>query len=269
MTIIENQEDFFNKNALMTKKTLDVNNFFHDSYVFKELKNGFYWLNDQKNILDYGCGSGQTIDLFLKFNHGFHGKICGVDIAEEAINCAKKDFPNYTFLKIFDNKIPEKKDESFDGCYIVHVLHHSRNHQEMFNEIHRVLEKNGKLFICDLSSNNFLVRLGRLCFNIMPGFIKNKFHNDLVVDGNIPQKYKVNIPLVLKQLSKSGFEIQEVGYGHLFIFLFSWPAIVFGMFDSKIFKKILPSLFKIENFLLKFKFFKKRSELFYIKCTKG
>jgi hypothetical protein len=51
--------------------------------------------------------------------------------------------------------------------------------------------------------------------------INEKFNNDLVVNGRIPEKYKVNFKFVIAQLKKSGFLIEEVGFGHLFFPIFN------------------------------------------------
>jgi len=264
--VIKNQKEFFNENASYEKPILSSPFFFE--YANKEQVDGFKWLGDAKSILDYGCGTGATIEAFSKVNSGGAYAFIGVDIAEMAIKKVKLNFPNDTFHLIDNNKIPLLPNESVDGAYLMHVLHHSYEHQEIFQEIYNKLKKDGKFLLNDLSSNNPFVKLSRSIFLFLPSFIKQRFSDDLVVEGGIPDKYKVNPEDVVSSLREVGFTIQQIGYGHLFPFLFAWLDRLVPLSNYRVIRVIYSALGHLEQTLLKYGFFKRFAEVFYIKCKK-
>lgn len=266
--IIKDQEYFFNINARIKKKS-KAKGFFY-SYVNKEHIEGFRWISDQKKILEYGCSTGTSLDLLSDYFNLKKHKITGVDIAGEAIKVAKKKYPYFNFYKISDNKIPQISKGSLDAVFMFHVLHHAENHSDIFKTIHSKLKKNGKFVINDLTSNNIFVNFGRFIFPMLAFALKNKFKDDLVVDGKIPEKNKLNIKKIKQQLIRSGFKIEEIIYGHLFLFVCGWFEDLTGLRASKI-KLLLPFfklLLKIEEHLLRYDFFKNNAHLLFIKCVK-
>lgn len=264
--ILEDQLRFFNENAVQEKPDLTASIF--KKYVNKEQTSGFSWLGERKRILDYGCGTGTSIDAFLKDNPCGKPVFTGVDIADLAIQKVRRRYPEFTFYSIKDNKIPLVKDGSMDGAYLLHVLHHSHEHDAIFKEIYSKLEKGGKFFLSDLSSNNPIIKLFRGIFLLSPDFIKRRFRDDLVVDGNIPEKYKVDPEAIINKLKETGFSIQEVGYGHLGLFFFIWMDRFVPLSRLAFFRGLYKTLESIEERLLKYRFFQKTAEVFYIKCIK-
>lgn len=264
--IITDQEDFFNQNALIEKDHLADDIF--SKYANKEQVSSLKWLDDKKVILDYGVGTATSIDVFLK-NHD-RGKYMfyGVDIAEQAIKKARKKYPEYKFYKISKNKIPQIKNNSIDGAYMFHVLHHARDHEAIFTSIYDKLNKNGKFLINDLSSNNAINKAGRNMFVHLPLFVKKRFGDDLVVGESIPEKYKVDTNEILKKLRKVGFRIEKVEYGHLFFFVFGWIDRFIPFSKSKIILVLYYHLISLETRLLQYQFFKNKAEVLVIKCKK-
>lgn len=265
--VIANQRLFFNLNAKKKLKGFFINKLF-TQYVNEEAVKCFNWIKNSKSILDYGCGIGDSINFFLQNLPKKKYTIYGVDIAENVIVEAKKKYPQFNFYKILNNKIPQINDNSLDAVIMFHILHHSRNHLNIFKEVYSKLKKNGKYLIIDLSSNNFLVNLGRFFFLYLPTFIKDKFNDDLVVDGNIPEKYKVDVNLVISQLKKSGFIIKELGYGHLFFFIFAWIDKFVPLSKNKMILYLYKKFINFEKYLLQYDFFNKQAEVFSIKCLK-
>ena len=265
--IIKDQEDFFNQASLHENAVSSKDDIF-SKYANKEQVSSFKWLSDCKRILDYGCGTGTSIDVFLKHRKKQNYMIYGVDIAQLALKKAKNKYPQYTFYKIDKNKIPQIINDSMDAAYMLHVLHHSKNHIEMFREIHSKLKIDGKFLINDLSSNNPINKTARSLFVHMPLFVKNRFSDDLVVGENIPEKYKVDIYTVLKQLQQVGFEIREVKYGHLFFFSFGWVDKFIPFSGLFLIRFIYDGMMKLENYLLRYDLFQKNTEVFVIKCIK-
>jgi SAM-dependent methyltransferase len=264
--IITDQELFFNQNALQ-QRIIDQENMFM-KYAQKEQVKGFDWLSNKKNILDFGCGTGNSIDLFF-YKRKIKGyKLYGVDIAQEAIKYVSKKYPDFKFFKISNNKIPQIMANGVDASYLLNVLHHARSHQEIFKEIYKKLDRNGKFFICDLCSNNPINKSARNIFVRMPKFVRDKFSDDLVVGEAIPEKYKVNVDDVVKQLKKVGFKIEEVSYGHLFFFVFGWIDRFIPLSKINFIQSTYQQLMKFEQWLLTFKIFQSRAEVFCIKCIK-
>jgi ubiquinone/menaquinone biosynthesis C-methylase UbiE len=264
--IIADQEEFFNQNAQCEKTPAKKSLF--TVYANKEQVDGFLWIADQKKILEYGCGTGTSLDIFFKNRRKDKYQIYGVDIAQLAINQARENYPEFSFYRISNNKIPQIKDGTLDAAFMFHVLHHADKYKDIFREIHKKLKKDGKFLINDLSSNNPFNRLGRALFVSMPRFVKRKFADDLVVGEDIPEKHKVNSIRVISQLEEVGFVIQEVGYGHLFFFIFGWIDRFISFSKIPTIINIYKQFVKIENVLLQYPFFQKYAEVFYIKCIK-
>jgi SAM-dependent methyltransferase len=264
--IVEDQHRFFNENAIQEKPDLTAAIF--KEYANKEQTSGFVWLGERKRILDYGCGTGTSIDAFLKDNPCGKPIFIGVDIADLAIQKVQQRYPEFTFYAIKKNNIPQVKEGSMDGAYLLHVLHHSHEHDAIFKEIYSKLEPGGKFFLSDLSSNNPIIKLFRSVFVLSPDFIKRRFTDDLVVDGNIPEKYKVDPKDIINKLKETGFSIQEVGYGHLGLFLFAWLDRFIPLSRLGFFRGLFKILSSIEEHLLKYRFFQNFAEVFYIKCIK-
>lgn len=265
--VIKDQKHFFNLQAKKKKNKIIFSNI--DSlYSNKEINNGLKWLNGSKKIIDYGCGEGTTID-YLTENIFTPNNITGVDISDEAILNSRKKYPNYDFKLITDNNLQDLRNDYYDACYLIMVLHHSHNHEKIFSQVKKKLKPGGKFFICDLSSNNIFVNIGRLLFKFMPNYVKKNFENeDLVIDGRIPEKFKVDIKAVKKTLESLDFKIVEVEYGHVFVFLLNWLDKFIPILRFFIFKKIYKYLWRFENMVLKTKIGKRNSEVFSIKCIK-
>lgn len=264
--IIQDQKAFFNANALLEKTK--KNSALFDAYVNKEQTEGFAWLSDCQRILDYGCGTGTSIDFFCKTNPGSAASFIGVDIADNAIKKIAEIYPQHEFHLIENNQLQSMQGRQVDGSYLLHVLHHSHEHQEIFNAIFAALLPGGKFFLSDLSSANPFINGARNVFTLLPDWIKNRFSDDLVVDGSIPDKYPVNISKVLYQLESAGFKIEKVGYGHLYCFLFDWLERFVSLSKLRPIHWLYKKLMYFEQYLLTKNFFQKQAEVFYILCSK-
>ncbi|MFA6296279.1 MAG: class I SAM-dependent methyltransferase [Patescibacteria group bacterium] len=269
--VIQDQKYFFDLNAQKEEKKVNKNNFFY-IYNTEIIYSGFNWLSDRKKIIDYGCGTGKNIEMFLDNTNDKSKSFIGVDISDEAIKKAKEKFTEkqYNFIKISNNKIPQIADMGTDGAYMICVLHHSHEHQAIFNEIYKKLKKNGKFYIVDLTADNIIVNFARNAFTILPKKFRNSFSDDLVVDGKIPEKYVVNINSVVQQLKQTGFEIQGIDKSELFLFIASWVEkfVPISCNDSNLYCKLLRKCHQLEKKMLKINYFNKRAHVFSIKCIK-
>ncbi len=264
------QEQFFDQNATKNER-VDSTTFFFP-YVYKQLMNCLSWLQGSHTILDYGCGTGTSIDAYLISNKETKPedvRFIGVDISEKSLEKARKQYPQGQFYKIVDHRVSQLQDGSIDAAFVSCVFHHTVEQQKILLEIYRVLKKGGKFFVCDLTESNPIINVGRAVFPILPNFIKDKFLEDLVVEGKIPDKERVVAEQVRVQMSEAGFDIIETGYGHLFFFLFIWLDKFIPLTKLSWERKLLARLEKLEDKLLKHPAFQKKAHFFYIKGIKN
>ncbi|MBW6491464.1 MAG: class I SAM-dependent methyltransferase [Lentimicrobium sp.] len=93
-----------------------------------------------KNLLDIGCATGEF--LMACKNRGF--EVSGVEPNKKAREIAAK----FHSLKIEDlQALSEFEDHTYDVISMWHVLEHVRDINQRFEEIHRLLKKDGVLII--------------------------------------------------------------------------------------------------------------------------
>ena len=106
----KNIKEYFNSEKYKRKKWLRKARIFHneDLLVLKEL------IPENSNVLELGCGNGHLL-AGLKPNRGV-----GLDISENLIKDAKKDYPDLKFYQGDIEKLPEviKKSVPFDFVLI-------------------------------------------------------------------------------------------------------------------------------------------------------
>jgi ubiquinone/menaquinone biosynthesis C-methylase UbiE len=125
-------------------------------YYTKELdKSGF----KKGKILDVGCGFGSTLIVLAK---GFpDAELFGIDLSKPLLAIAKSQAldnklgKRITFLEKDVHKLPFK-DKSIDVILNIYMAHLVKDPKIMFNEIARVLRKEGRLFIRDLRKSWWL-----------------------------------------------------------------------------------------------------------------
>jgi ubiquinone/menaquinone biosynthesis C-methylase UbiE len=95
-----------------------------------------------RHLLEIGCGVG--IDLVEFAKQGSH--VTGIDVAECAIELAKKNFAfhdAYGDLRVMNGEDLEFETNSFDAVYAHGVLQYTADARRMIGEIHRVLKPGG------------------------------------------------------------------------------------------------------------------------------
>ena len=114
-----------------------------------------------KRLLEVGCGIG--IDLARFAQHG--ATVTGVDLAEEAIRLARKNFALYglsgDFLTMNGENL-QFRDHSFDLVYAHGVLQYTSDGERMTREIHRVLKPGGEAILMVYNRYSWLNLLSRL-----------------------------------------------------------------------------------------------------------
>ena len=97
-----------------------------------------------KDILEIGCGSGYGAYLLNQYNPKSY---IGLDVMEEQIALAKKQYSQFQFLVQGAENLSQFEDDSKDAVIIFGVLHHIPDWRKAIDEIARVLKPNGSLFL--------------------------------------------------------------------------------------------------------------------------
>ncbi len=121
-----------------------------DIYLFDQILKGRF--NGYSSILDAGCGGGRNIIYFLRNNFDVYG----IDSSPIAINKIKQivanitpELPQDNFLVAAVENIPHpnKKFDCVIGNAILHFAKNESHFYDMLNEMWRVLNHGGLLFI--------------------------------------------------------------------------------------------------------------------------
>lgn len=97
------------------------------------------------SIVDVGCGSGWTSNMFAQTGH----EVVGVDIAPEAINAARKAFirTNLSYEVVDYDDL--SKLGTFDVAIFIDSLHHSDNPVKTLTSIRKILKAGGICVVCE------------------------------------------------------------------------------------------------------------------------
>ena len=130
--------------------TDDKNSYYADKRLIKTL-DVLNSLGKKKiNVLELGCGAGQSSERILSDGYNYKG----IDISNQLIDCAKNRCKKYIeteqanfFVHSVDEKLPIDEN-SQDVVMIIGMLQYVDNIDFCFNEIKRVLKPNGHIIIC-------------------------------------------------------------------------------------------------------------------------
>ena len=102
------------------------------------------------NILELGCGAGQSSESILSIGHNYKG----IDISNQLIDRAKNRCKEYIeidqanfYVQSVDDVLPIE-ESSQDVVLIIGMLQYVDDIDFCFNEIKRVLKPNGHIIIC-------------------------------------------------------------------------------------------------------------------------
>lgn len=108
----------------------------------------FRWLgltDNNKNILEIGCGSGYGAVLLSALAPASY---LGIDLMPEQIALTGQwQLPGYTFKTMDAAAMPEISSNSKDIVVIFGILHHIPEWRKVLKECRRVLASGGKLFV--------------------------------------------------------------------------------------------------------------------------
>jgi len=97
-----------------------------------------------KDVLEIGCGNGFGGYLLNQLEPRSY---IGLDVMQEQIEIARKNYPNYNFIDQDATDLNQFADASKDVVVIFGVLHHIPEWRKVIGEIRRVLKPNGSVFL--------------------------------------------------------------------------------------------------------------------------
>lgn len=92
-------------------------------------------------LLEIGVGRGENLQAYT------HAPVTGIDMSEGMLAFARKKAPHDCTLRIMDAQNLEFPEKSFDYVVISHVLSVVDSPAKVMDEVYRVLEPGGKVFI--------------------------------------------------------------------------------------------------------------------------
>lgn len=118
------------------------------------------YVKKDDRILDIGCGYGRTLEELQ--NAGYNNLI-GIDFSKEMIKLAKTKNPSIDFRPT-NGSILDFPDDSIDSVILLAVLTcipDKDNQKQLIGEVHRVLKKEGIIYINDYLLNDTNMYLER------------------------------------------------------------------------------------------------------------
>ncbi|TSA29877.1 MAG: methyltransferase domain-containing protein [Ignavibacteriales bacterium] len=99
----------------------------------------------KKKVLEVGCAEGGLLETLQDL--GMH--VVGVELSPERVKIAVKKNSNLNIFvgDITDSKLPEQLSETFDVIIIREVIEHVPDKKAAFNNLGKLLNDNGFLFI--------------------------------------------------------------------------------------------------------------------------
>tara|TARA_Y200000002_G_scaffold374591_1_gene375540 strand:- start:472 stop:1212 length:741 start_codon:yes stop_codon:yes gene_type:complete len=225
------EKEFHNKLQSKVKGRFE-NIFYKAIYNSNEDFFQFLKLNSMNSeILDYGCGTGASMNKVISFNPK---KVTGIDISEISIQKAEHRIKsNFNVELIVDNCEKTKFNKNtFDIVYGTGILHHL-NIKICLEEIQRILKPGGRLLFIEPLGTNPIINLYR---KLTPRS-RSLDEHPLVKD---------DFDLIQAKFSK----LQVKYYGFL-------TLIFFPLYGSPKNSAIFRMLKSIDQYLFKIKIFRK------------
>ncbi|MDR0487494.1 MAG: class I SAM-dependent methyltransferase [Treponema sp.] len=170
-------------------------------------------------VLDIGCATGALLSLL----RGRGWRVTGVEIspaAEYARNERGLDVRN---LPLEENKFP---DAGFDVVHASHLIEHLNDPRSFLNEIHRILKKDGRVFITTPNISGFQAR------------ITGSSWRSAIFD----HLYLFSARTLTELLKSTGFTVEGV---------FTWGGLAHGLVPGYVPIFAVSRLKKIADFLAK------------------
>jgi len=176
-----------------------------------------------ETILDVACGTCDVLRLLEA-----EVKSCtvvGLDLSHGMLSVAKSSHPKFKLLRGNGVELPFP-DNSFDAITIAFGFRNMPSHEQFLLEAKRVLKKNGRLFILELTQpeNRFLKLLNSVYLKTVLPFVSGFFGRDKEAYQYLANSIrhfpdqKTVISIILKcGFKKASYELQTFGVTTLFV----------------------------------------------------
>ncbi len=111
------------------------------------------------NFLDVGCGTGWAVRYASRLLNG-NGRFVGIDLSKGMIERAKKQVNHHSNVEFLEGSAEHLPVESgnFDTIICTNSFHHYLLPVEALEEMNRILRPGGRVFILDLTSDDYFSR---------------------------------------------------------------------------------------------------------------
>ena len=136
-------------------------------FYLQKKATGYVDINKKINVLDVGCGTGDTLRILSKNSRA---KLYGIDLSENMLERARKKLGTRAVLNLGDADKLQFRNNFFDYVICTEAFHHFPEPNLTFKEMKRVLKKGGRLILTDVNFySNFIHWLFKI---IEPGHVK-------------------------------------------------------------------------------------------------
>jgi ubiquinone/menaquinone biosynthesis C-methylase UbiE len=144
------------------------------------------------NILDIGCGTGNSSKLIKKYFK--IKKINAVDIDKRMIAVAKRNNKDRAIhFEVGDATRLRFKNNSFDAVFDIGVIHHIPQWKKCLQELKRVLKPGGQLIIEDISLETFSTSLGIVMKKMLDHPYNKMYKEKEFIESLKKLNFKINI----------------------------------------------------------------------------
>ncbi|MFA5174382.1 MAG: arsenite methyltransferase [Candidatus Pacearchaeota archaeon] len=160
-------------------------------------------------VLDLGSGAG--FDCFLAAKQvGEKGRVIGVDMTEEMIDKARKNALNNGFnnveFRFGDIEELPVEDNSIDIIISNCVINLAPDKDKVFKEGHRVLKKNGKMYVSDIVLLGKLTKEQKNNKELLSGCVAGALQKEDYIKKIKKAGFKVKILQENKEISKTQYQ---------------------------------------------------------------
>jgi ubiquinone/menaquinone biosynthesis C-methylase UbiE len=131
-------------------------------------------LKENQRLLDVGCGTGRALRYASNLVNG-QGEFYGIDLSAKMIEISKakaSGYDNMLFYKANAEKLPFA-DNFFNLIMCSNSFHHYYNPDIVLNEMYRVLQPKGRIYILDGTTDGIISRIiDSLARKIEKGHVK-------------------------------------------------------------------------------------------------
>jgi len=163
-------------------------------------------INNNYEVLDLCCGTGDIISILIKQNKNLN--ITGVDFSEEMLKFAKHKLAgqNVNLLKEDVSSLPFENSR-FNTVTMFFGLRNVENRQKVINEIYRILKPEGEFLHMDFGVKNIFSRFfDSIAITGIKMFYKNKSAYEYLIES----KHEFPRPeIIIEEFVQAGFRLKK------------------------------------------------------------